>query len=351
MRIMTTIPQHHLAASQAAAAAAEAQGYHGVVTLENRHDPFLPLAVAATATARLELATGVAIAFPRSPMVTANLAWDLNAASGGRFVLGLGPQIRAHNEKRFSVPWTAPVSRMREYVQALRAIWQTWQQGEPLRYLGEHYQFSLMPPNFVPEPVPHPPPPVTLAAVGKAMLSLAGEVADGVRLHPFCTRRYCEESVLPALQRGLAKSGRSRAQFEISGGGFVATGPDDETVDRMLTWVRQRIGFYASTPAYWPVLETEGYGALGPELNQMTKAGRWQDLAAAVPDSLLHACTAIGRHDQIKDALDRRFGGLIDTVLASASYEMPADLPPDLIQDLSRIAVPFKGFAKDNGTR
>ena len=345
MRIVTTIAQQHLAESQRAAGAAEAAGYSGIVTLENRHDPFLPLAVAATATATLELATGVAIAFARSPMSTANIAWDLQAASGGRFVLGLGPQIRAHNEKRFSVPWGPPVPRMREYVLALRAIWAAWRGEEPLRFEGEHYRFTLMPPNFVPEPLPCAPPPVTIAAVGPRMLRLAGEVADGVRLHPFCTRAYLERSVLPQIEAGLAASGRSRKHFEINGGGFLATGADDDAVAAEVAWVRQRIGFYASTPAYWPVLEAEGCADLGPHLNALTKQGAWDRLAAEVPDELLHACTAAGRHDEIAQVVAARFGGVSDTLLASASYERPATLPPEVIADIRRIPSAFTGFA------
>ncbi len=345
MRVVTTIDQRTLGAAATAAAAVEAQGFHGITTLENRHDAFLPLAVAATATSRIELATGIALAFVRSPMVTAHVAWDLNASSGNRFVLGLGTQIAAHNEKRYSVPWGPPVPRLREYVTALRAIWQSWREGGRLRFEGEHYRFTLMPPNFVPEAVPHGPPPITLAAVGPAMLRLAGEVADGVRLHPFCTRDYLERQVLPNLELGFARSGRPRAQFEINGGGFLATGADDAAVAAELDWVRGRIGFYGSTPAYWPVLESAGFHELGPKLNQMTKQGRWSALAAEIPDELVHACTAVGRHDQIADAVRARYGGLTDTLVASASYAMPSDLPAEVIADVARVPAAFTGFA------
>lgn len=345
MRIVNTIAQHDLAAAGRTAAAAEAAGYAGVATLENRHDPFLPLALAATTTRHIELATGIALAFVRSPMVTAHLAWDLNAASGGRFVLGLGTQIRAHNEKRFSVPWTPPVPRLREYVQALRAIWRCWQDGERLHFEGEHYRFTLMPPNFVPEAIPQRPPPITIAAVGPTMLRLAGEVADGVRLHPLCTPTYFEQQVLPQISTGLARSGRARRHFEINGGGFIATGPTDEAVAERLAWVRRRIGFYASTPAYWPVLAAEGMADLGPRLNALTKAGAWDQLAAEVPEELLAACTASGRHDEIAGAIERRFGGRVDTLPVSASYEQPADLPPPVLAALAKLPTAFRGFA------
>ena len=345
MRILTTIPQHNLLASKAGAEAVEAHGFTGISTLENRHDPFMPLAVAATCTRRLELSTGIAIAFLRSPMSTAHITWDLNVASSGRFVLGLGTQIRAHNEKRFSVPWGPPVPRMREYVQSLRAIWHAWKTGEPLRYEGEHYRFTLMPPNFVPERTDLRPSPITLAAVGPGMLKLAGEIGDGVRLHPFCTRKYFDRTVKPCLEHGLAVSGKPRQHFEINGGGFIATGPDDETVERMAEWVRYRIGFYASTPAYWPVLQAEGCADLGPKLNHMTKQGEWDRLAAAVPDELLHACTAIGRHDEIKPIIEARFADVSDTLQASASAEHPSDLPADLVQEIRALPTVFSGFA------
>jgi len=219
MRILTTLPQNDLNEVSAAAAEAEAAGFDGVLTMENRHDPFLAHAVAATATKRIELGTAVAIAFPRSPMVVANACWDLQTASKGRFALGIGPQIRPHNEKRFSVPWTAPVPRLREYVQALRAIWRSWETGERLRFEGEHYTFTLMTPNFTPASTGQPMVPVTLAAVGDYSLRLSGELADGVRLHGFCTRRYLEEVCLPRIAEGMARTGRRRESFEVTGGG------------------------------------------------------------------------------------------------------------------------------------
>ena len=249
MRVFTTLPQENLQAVAAAARAVEAEGYDGVVTMENKHDPFLALAIAGSVTERIELHNGVAIAFARSPMAVAEVGWDLAGATGGRFVVGLGSQVRAHNERRFSVAWTPPAPRMREYVQALRAIWRCWKTGEPLKYEGEHYRFTLMTPNFTPEPIAAPPPAVTIAAVGPAMLRVAAEECDGVRLHGFCTRRYIEEAVMPRLAAGLAKSGRRRQNFEVSGGGFLATGPDDASVARMFEWVRQRVAFYGSTPA------------------------------------------------------------------------------------------------------
>ena len=345
MRIFTTLPQNDLNEVPVAAAAAEAAGFDGVLTMENRHDPFLAHAVAATSTRRIELGTAVAIAFPRSPMVVANACWDLQTASKGRFALGIGPQIRPHNEKRFSVPWSAPVPRLREYVQALRAIWRSWETGERLRFEGEHYTFTLMTPNFTPASTGQPMVPVTIAAVGDYSLRLAGEVADGVRLHGFCTRRYLEEVCLPRIAEGMARTGRKRESFEVTGGGFIATGADDEEVAKTAEWVRYRVAFYGSTPGYWPVLELHGLGDLGRKLNRMTKDGAWDRIAAEVDDDTLHLFAAVGRHDELADAVAERFGGAADAVYASLSMDMRPALPPDLIQDIRRLPTAFTGYA------
>jgi len=344
MRVLTTLPQEDLRKVSDAARQAEAAGFDGLITQENRNDPFLSLGVAAVATETIGLATAVAIAFPRSPMVMANAAWDLQIASRGRFVLGLGPQIRAHNEKRFSVPWVAPISRLREYVQALRAIWAAWEKGERLRFEGQHYTFTLMTPNFVPPSLGLPMVPITLAAVGPKALHLAGQVADGVVLHPFSTRRYHEEVVLPSLRDGLTESGRDFDRFEISGGGFIATGPDEAAVARMFEWVRTRVGFYGSTPAYWPVLEIHGLGDLGRKLNALSKQGRWSEMTASITDEVVHLFAAVGTHKQIAQAIEQRFAGLSDAVFASINSAVPSDLPSEVLTDIHRISTRFKGF-------
>lgn len=345
MRVLTTVPQTDLTEVPDAARQVEADGYDAIVTMENRHDPFLPLAVAATVTERVELVTGIAIAFARSPMSVANMSWDLQGASRGRFVLGLGSQVKGHNVRRFSVPWSPPAPRMREYIEALRAIWRCWKTGEKLDYRGEHYQFTLMTPNFTPEPIEAPMPAVTIGAVGPAMMKVAAEVCDGVRLHPFCTRRYMEEMVVPKLEQGLAKTGRSREQFEITGGGFIATGPDDEAVDEMVEWVRMRIGFYGSTPAYFPVLELHGLEDLGHKLNRMSKEGQWDQMTAEIPDDVVRMFAAIGKHDEIAAEIERHFGGVSDAIFASVATTMPADYPPGLIQDIQRISTRFSGYS------
>jgi probable F420-dependent oxidoreductase len=345
MRVFTTLPQEDLREAGAAAREIEADGYDGVIATENKHDPFLALAIAGTVTRRIELHTGVAIAFARSPMAVAQVGWDLAGATGGRFVLGLGSQVRAHNERRFSVPWTPPAPRMREYVQALRAIWRCWQKGERLSYQGEHYRFTLMTPNFTPEPIAAPPPAVMIAAVGPAMLRVAGEECDGVKLHGFCTRRYIEEAVMPRLAAGLGKADRRRENFEISGGGFLATGPDDATVARMFEWVRQRVAFYGSTPAYYPVLATHGLEDLGHKLNALVRQGRWAEMAKEVPDDVVQLFAAVGRWDEIKKAIEERFGGLADAINARANPAAPGRLPVELIQDIRRLPHAFQGFA------
>jgi probable F420-dependent oxidoreductase len=343
MRVLTTVPQDDLADVSAAAHAAESAGYDGIVTMENRNSPFLALAIAAVSTKRIELASGVAIAFPRSPMVTAGVAWDLQVASRGRFVLGLGPQVRAHNERRFGIPWSPPVPRMREYVEALRAIWQAWQTGEKLDYRGQHYRFTLMTPAFTPRSTGQPMVPVTLAGVGPHALGLAGEIADGLRLHPLCTRRYLEEVVLPRVADGLAKRGRAREAFEITGGGFVVTGPDEAAVATMFEWVRYRVAFYGSTPAYWPVLELHGLGDLGRKLNAMSKAGQWEKMAAEVPDDVVRLFAAVGRYRELPRAIAERFAGA-DTISLSAAPGAGPAVPPDVIQDIRRIPIAFTGY-------
>jgi len=345
MQIVTTLIQSDLNRVPEEIRRIEAAGYDGVLTQENRHDPFLPLGVAAVNSEKLLLGTGVAIAFPRSPMLTANLAWDLQVASRGRFVLGIGPQVKGHNERRFSVTWTPPAPRIREYVLSLRAIWKAWKTGGELAFQGEHYQFTLMTPNFTPEATPYEPPPVTVAAVGPAMLRVAGEVGDGVRLHGFCTRRYFQNVVLPELQTGLERGGKSRVNFQVSAGGFIATGASDEEVAAQVDFIRQRIAFYGSTRAYWPVLEQHDLLDLGEKLNHMSRTNQWNDMPAEVSDDVVDLFTAIGRHDQIVTAIEAQFGGLMDLVSDSASYDKPGKLPPDVIQDIQRLDTPFMQFA------
>ncbi len=331
---MTSISGNSLNEAGKIAATLENHGFTGITSQENRHDAFLPLAIAATHTEKLELRTSISIAFARSPMSSAMMAWDIQQASKGRFTLGLGSQVKGHNLRRFSVPWSPPAPRMREYVQAVRAIWDCWQNDSKLDYQGEHYQFTLMTPNFTPEKLAGPLPRIEIAAVGPVMLKVAAEECDGVMLHGFCTRKYLEQAVMPRLERGLERSNRTRSQFEISGGGFVATGEDDEAVAKMFEWIRMRVGFYGSTPSYWPVFEAHGLEDLGHKLNDMSKKGQWDEMTSEISDDVVHLFAAVGRHDQLVDVLSERFSDLVDIV------SLPLDTPPDVVQEVRSIATP-----------
>ena len=334
MRVLTSISGNSLNEAGKIAATLENHGFTGITSQENRHDAFLPLAIAATHTEKLELRTSISIAFARSPMSSAMMAWDIQQASKGRFTLGLGSQVKGHNLRRFSVPWSPPAPRMREYVQAVRAIWDCWQNDSKLDYQGEHYQFTLMTPNFTPEKLAGPLPRIEIAAVGPVMLKVAAEECDGVMLHGFCTRKYLEQAVMPRLERGLERSNRTRSQFEISGGGFVATGEDDEAVAKMFEWIRMRVGFYGSTPSYWPVFEAHGLEDLGHKLNDMSKKGQWDEMTSEISDDVVHLFAAVGRHDQLVDVLSERFSDLVDIV------SLPLDTPPDVVQEVRSIATP-----------
>ena len=331
MRILTSISGHNLNDIGGVCHNLETLGFTDLSAQENKQDAFLPLAIAATNSKAMHLRTSVSIAFARSPMSSAMLSWDIQAASKGRFTLGLGSQVKGHNVRRFSVPWSPPAPRMREYVQSVRAIWDCWENGTRLDYQGEHYQFSLMTPNFTPEPLGTPVPKIQIAAVGPAMMKVAAEECDGVMLHGFCTRKYLQERIMPRLEKGLESAARSRDQFEISGGGFVATGPDDEAVQKLFEWVRMRIGFYGSTPSYWPVFEVHGLQELGLKLNEMSKKGQWDEMTKEISDDVVHLFAAVGRHDELVGALTDRFGGMTDIV------GLPEDTPPDVIQEVLAI--------------
>lgn len=306
----------------ARAALAERDGYAGVWAAEIGHDPLLMLAGAATATTSLELGTGITVAFGRSPMITATLANDVQLLSKGRLLLGLGSQIKPHIEKRYSMPWSHPASRMREYVLALRAIWANWNDGTRLNFRGEFYRHTLMTPFFSPGPNPYGPPRVLLAAVGPMMTEVAGEVADGLLVHAFTTERYLREITLPALDRGLARSGRSREEFQISLSGLVVTGADEVTTDRARDAVRGQIAFYGSTPAYRPVLELHGWGSLQDDLNALSRRGRWADMAGLIDEAVLDAFAVDAPVDGVAAEVGRRFGDLIDRFSIYTPYEM-----------------------------
>jgi probable F420-dependent oxidoreductase len=315
---------NRLAAAAAAAAGVERDGYAGGWTAETCHDPFLPLLLAAEHTSRLELGTNIAVAFARNPMIVANVAWDLQAYSRGRFNLGLGTQIRPHIEKRFSMPWSHPARRMHEFVSALRAIWQAWTDGTKLRFEGEFYTHKIMTPMFTPEPQPYGPPRIFVAAVGEAMTEMCGEVADGHLGHPMVSRRYLDEVTLPALQRGMQRSGRSREDFQVAAEVLVATGENDAELAAAMSAVRKQLAFYGSTPAYRRVLEVHGWGDLQPELHRLSLDGQWDAMAALIDDEMLAAFAVVVPVDGIAAALRGRCDGSVDRVLPIFMTASPA---------------------------
>jgi probable F420-dependent oxidoreductase len=292
----------------------EGAGYDGLFLGETAHDPFLPLGVAAGTTSTLTLGTGIAVAFPRSPMHLANIGHDLQVATGGRFVLGLGSQIKPHVEKRFSAVWSQPAERMRELLEAIRAVWRCWNEGERLAFRGDFYTLTLMTPFFVPEASASGPPPIMIAAVGERMTEVAGEAADGVFLHAFTSEQYLREHTVPALERGLARSGRARSSFSICPQVFVAAGTTEDEVAERRDAVRGQVSFYASTPAYRPVLEIHGLGDLQDELNALSKQGQWAEMATLITDDILDVFCVSGPPAQAGADIVRRFGGLVDRV-------------------------------------
>lgn len=298
----------------------EEMGYSGVMTAETSHDPFFPLLVAAQHTRQVDLLTSIAVAFARSPMILANIGHDLNAASRGRFVLGLGSQIKPHIAKRFSMPWSAPAARMREFILAMRAIWANWHEGAELAFTGKFYTHTLMTPFFTPTNNEYGAPRVFLAAVGPKMTEVAGEVADGIIIHAFTTENYLRETTLPALERGFAKSGRKREDFEISYPVFVATGKNEDEIEQAKVATKQQIAFYGSTPAYRPVLESIGAGELQTDLNAMSKQGRWEEMGTLIDESMLSAFALVGEPGTIAGQILDRYGDIIDRTSAAYAH-------------------------------
>jgi probable F420-dependent oxidoreductase len=303
----------------------EADGYDGGWVAETGHDPLLMLGLAATTTSTLELGTGIVVAFARSPMITATMANDVQLVSRGRLLLGLGSQIKPHIEKRYSMPWSAPAARMREYILAMRAIWSCWNDDEPLRFRGEFYRHTLMTPFFNPGPNPYGPPKVLLAAVGTLMTEVAGEVADGLLVHPFTTERYLREVTLPAIDRGLAASGRTREDFTISYSGLVATGTSDEQIGRATSRVRAQLAFYGSTPAYRGVLDLHGWGELQTRLNELSRTGDWEAMGEMIDDDVLETFAVIASSSDVARVIDERFGDVIDRFSIYAPYSLGDD--------------------------
>ncbi|MCL6640005.1 MAG: TIGR03617 family F420-dependent LLM class oxidoreductase [Candidatus Rokubacteria bacterium] len=329
---------HDLKSAAAYARKVEALGFDGLWSSETQHDPFLPLAVAATATTRLRLGTAIAVAFPRSPMITAHVAWDLQAASDGRFILGLGSQVKGHNERRFSVKFDAPAPRLREVVLALRAIWDCWQNGTRLDFKGRFYRFDLMTPFFNPGPIAHPRIPVYLAGVNPAMCRVAGEVADGLHVHPFNSPTYLREVVHPAVEEGLRRSGRSRADFTYATSTFVIVGDTEAEQARARQAVRQQIAFYASTRTYEPVLAVHGWQDLVPHLHRKSVEGDWKGMADLITDEMVETYAVSGTWQTIATRIKERYAGLLDRTAFYEPHQPGLDDPR-----LPRVVREFNG--------
>jgi probable F420-dependent oxidoreductase len=315
----------------------EALGFDCLWSSETQHDPYLPLAVAATVTSKLRLGTAIAVAFPRSPMITAHIAWDLAKASEGRFILGLGTQVKGHNERRFSVKFESPGPRLREAVLAIRAIWDCWQNGTKLNFKGEFYRFDLMTPFFNPGPIAHPKIPVYIAGVNRYMCRLAGEVCDGLHVHPFNSPKYLREFVHPAVEEGLRTSGRSRADFTYVTSTFVVLGDTEQERAVATRAVKQQIAFYASTRTYEPVLAAHGWQALTPQLHRKSVEGDWQGMADLITDEMLDTYAVIGTHGDIARKITERYAGLLDRTSFYQPHQPGLDDPrlPRVVAEFS----------------
>jgi probable F420-dependent oxidoreductase len=339
MKIDTAIGKAASGPAEAGQEAAELEeaGYDGIWTGETNHDPAVLLTEMIRQTHRAAVGTAVMIAFARTPMLAAHTGYDLAAYSEGRFILGLGSQIKAHIERRYSMPWSRPAARMREYVLAVRSIWASWHEGTPLRFDGEFYTHTLMPPFFQPQRHEWGPPPVYLAGVGQGMTEVAGEVADGFFIHPFTTRRYIDEVTVPALDRGRTKAGLSMEGFTIGGPAFVTVGRDEDEMRIALDGTKAQIAFYGSTPAYRPVLDLHGWGDLQTELTALSKEGRWSDMPNLITDDMVNEISVVGDPGTVATALTRKLGGIADRVSLYTPYAVAPGLLGELIEALHRL--------------
>ena len=319
------------------AASAEKRGYDWAWVPETSHDPFPMLAVMASRTDKIELGTAIAVTFARNPMSMAQVANDLQLYSRGRFLLGVGSQVKAHITKRFSMPWSAPAARMREFILAMRAIWHCWETGEKLYFAGDYYQHTLMTPFFNPGPNPFGPPPVILAGVGPQMTKVAGEVADGFFLHGFTTPRYLREVTLPALLAGRATGGKNDLDgFEMCGMPFIVTGDTEEQIMAADAATRKQIAFYGSTPAYRPVLELHGWGRLSEELNRLSKLGEWDEMGRLITDEMVNEIAIVAPPDQVAERLLATYGDVFTRTGFYAPYHLPDNFWDPIRSELQR---------------
>ena len=334
MKVATSGDPGALHTIPGAARSAEELGYDIFSTSETSHNPFIPLTLAAEHTERVALRTSIALAFPRSPTDMAYIAWDLQKFSGGRLELGLGSQVRGHVVRRFGGTWSPPAGRMREYIQAIRAVWDAWQNGVKLEFIGKHYQINLMPPFFNPGPIEDPDIKVYVAAVNPRMLRVAGELCQGVLLHSFNTPKYTAEVVLPSLAEGATKAGRSLEDVEISCGGFIVTGANEEEIEKERQATKARIAFYASTRSYSRVMETHGWNDTAEKLYRMSIEGRWNEMAGEITDEMLDAFAVVGDYDEIVGRIKERHGRYAASVGFSIPNENSEDR--DRLKDLVR---------------
>ncbi|HEX8968745.1 MAG TPA: TIGR03617 family F420-dependent LLM class oxidoreductase [Chloroflexota bacterium] len=352
MLVETSLRELGISEVADAARVAESLGFDGLTFSEVRQDPFIAATVAATATQRVQLATSVAIAFPRSPMLVAYQTRNLQDLSGGRFSVGLGTQVRGHIQRRFSSEWDPPGPRLREYVQSLRAIWQCWQGEAPLDFRGHFYSFTLMTPEFNLGPSGYPTR-IQLAAVNPYNIATAATLCDGLRVHSFCTAEYLRDVIWPRVERAAAAAGRSLDGFEMIGCGFIATGPTLEQVARAREWVRRRVAFYASTRAYAPVLEHHGWGELGPPLRALIAEQRWSELSTLVDDTMLdHFCVA-APYEDLAERVSARLAGLVDRI----HFVLPEDTQRErtrierMLEGLRQVPTAHASYRPAGGTR
>lgn len=336
MKVYTTAPLEDPRQAGSEFERFEEIGYDGGFTFEAKHDPFLPLVLAAERTRRLRLGTAIAIGFARNPMNLANLAYGLQVISEGRFLLGLGSQVKPHIENRFSMPWSRPAARMRELVLAIRAIFDAWEGKAPLHFDGEFFRHTLMIPAFDPGPNPFGPPPIFSAGFGPAMTEVAGEVADGFFAHPFNSRESLLRNTLPALERGLAKAGRSRSELEVICATLVVTADTEQDFERVKQAARRQLAFYGSTPAYRPTLDCHGWGELHTELNRLSKLGEWEAMSEMIDDEVLETIAVVGPRESIAPALERRLRGIADGVSLTHNRSPDPTFWSDVVADLGR---------------
>lgn len=305
----------------AIARGAEQDGFAGLWSVETKHNGFFPLLLAAEHSERIEIGTAVAIAFPRSPMVTAQIAWDLQAFSNGRFLLGLGTQVRAHIERRYGMAWESPVGKLRDYIQALRAIWQSWQTGAKLDHHGDFYQHTLMTPFFNPGPIAHPHIPVYIAGVNERLARLAGELCDGFHVHPFHSVRYINEIVRPQVAAGAEGAGRAASEIALASSAFVISGPDEAAIQASRAFAREQLAFYASTPTYRVVLECHGWQDVGEQLSRLAARKQWGEMPALISDEMLDVFAVQAPLGQLGAALRERYDGVLDRVACYTPYQ------------------------------